>query len=38
MKENDVANLEQTALKYQAYTCVILLKMGNSLQGKKFED
>jgi len=33
MKENDVAIVQQTALeKYQAYTRVILLKMGNSLQ------
>ena len=35
MKENDVAIVQQTALeKYQVYTRVILLIMGNSLQEK----
>ena len=35
MKENEVAIVQQTALeKYQVYTRVILLIMGNSLQEK----
>ena len=37
MKENDVAIVQQAALeKIPVYTRVILLIMGNSLQGKNY--